>query len=291
MLRLDAAIPNCRISGAGTVLLPPSGPFTTALQEATMPSQITRCAAPGQSAICKQCRCEFKPRRTGPNVYCTINCKADWQRTQKPVDRDWLYEKYVVEGKSANQIAAIVRRHSKRVWEWLRDYGIPKRPRGHNYAFNRQFAFWIHGDDSPMKGHRHSAEVRAKLSQIAIADGRVPFHRHIGPPMKGKRGAETINWKGGSTPDRQAFYSSSGWKTVVKQVWRRDCATCQRCGRKNSGKERFAFDIHHIVSFACVELRAELSNLILLCERCHYWVHSNENTERLFIKEASQSVA
>lgn len=188
---------------------------------------------------------------------CGFLCKGEWQRSQKPVDRDWLYEKYVVEMKSANEIARIVKRNPKRVWEWLDDYEIQKRPRGYGYATNPAFAFWLHGRESPFKG---------------------------------KRGAAIPSWKGGITPDRQAFYSSLEWKVAVKVVWKRDNATCQRCGKKNSGRERYAFDIHHIVSFSCRLLRSEVSNLVLLCEECHYWIHSTENTLRLFLAEEIRNV-
>jgi hypothetical protein len=37
------------------------------------------------------------------------------------------------------------------------------------------------------------------------------------------------------------------------------------------------------VSFACVELRADPDNLVYLCEKCHYWVHGPENTDRSFL--------
>ena len=41
---------------------------------------------------------------------------------------------------------------------------------------------------------------------------------------------------------------------------------------------------HHVASFAVVELRMEVSNLVLLCEPCHYWVHGADNTLREFIE-------
>ena len=95
--------------------------------------------------------------------------------------------------------------------------------------------------------------------------------------MYGKTGEANPNWKGGVTPERQALYSSLEWAEVVKVVWARDKAICQRCGEP--GKH-----IHHIVSFAVPELRADADNLILLCRDCHSWVHSRKNTEGEFVK-------
>jgi len=39
------------------------------------------------------------------------------------------------------------------------------------------------------------------------------------------------------------------------------------------------------VSFAVRELRAVVDNLVLLCRPCHLWVHSNANTQKLYLKE------
>ena len=81
---------------------------------------------------------------------------------------------------------------------------------------------------------------------------------------------------------REKLASSELWKRRVKQVWERDNATCQRCGRRynHNGK---TFEIHHIIPFARRKYRTKLSNLVLLCPKCHNWVHSNKNTNKDFI--------
>lgn len=271
-----------KMNGPDTMLVTSRRPYTTNLDKRfAVPSQDTS-VNPRRQSTCKSCGVVFFPKNRNPGVYCGTACKAAWQRTQKPVDRDWLYEKYIVEGLDCTAISKIVGRNSKRVWEWLRDYGIPTKPRGADARCHFKA-----GEPSRFKGHTHSEETRERLSDIAKADGRVPFDPAIGPPLKGKRGAEVPTWKGGVTPDRQAFYSSPEWKAVVPLVWARDNATCQRCGLHNSKGERFKFDIHHIISFECKDQRAELSNLVLLCEKCHYWAHSKDNTQRLFIKDSN----
>ena len=89
-------------------------------------------------------------------------------------------------------------------------------------------------------------------------------------------------WKGGITPDRQDFYSTSEWKKVYPQVWKRDKAICQKCGiEKNNDIQ---FHIHHIVSFQDKSLRCDINNLVLLCKDCHIFVHSNSNISKEFIK-------
>jgi 5-methylcytosine-specific restriction endonuclease McrA len=214
--------------------------------------------------------------------FCSKACKGEMQRRSKPVDREWLYQKYVVEGLDCTQIAALVQRNSKRVWEWLRDYGIPTRGRG--TTGNGRHTKGIKPNITPEGRERKSAALRA----ARLADGRVPYLRKDGThAMRGRRGADTPNWKGGITPERTAVYGSLEWKAAVKAVWRRDNATCQRCRKHhNTATNRGTFDIHHIVSFAVAELRCEVNNLVLLCEECHYWVHSADNVNRDFIREA-----
>lgn len=213
----------------------------------------------------------------GTPRYCSRACKAEAQRRQKPVDRDWLYEKYVVEGLDCTAISKIVKRNSKRVWEWLRDYEIPTRPRG-SYA-QQQFQ----PGTQVCVGRVMGESTREKIRQACIRNGSVPYLKNGVHHLKGKRGAATTNWKGGITPERQAVYGSLEWKEAVKAVWKRDNAICQKCGKHhNTAQNRGTFDIHHIAGFDHVALRCEVSNLVLLCEACHYWVHSNENTERMF---------
>jgi 5-methylcytosine-specific restriction protein A len=102
-------------------------------------------------------------------------------------------------------------------------------------------------------------------------------------PMYGVRGEANHNWKGGTTPERQSVYSSKEWVNAVIEVWKRDEAICQRCEMKKNKNN--LFHIHHIASFSDYpDLRTEVSNLVLLCAPCHYFVHSKENTNKEFIK-------
>lgn len=231
------------------------------------------------TSICKFCGKEIHYRT--PRMYCDINCKAEWQRTQKPATKEWLYQKYIVEGLSANAIAEIVHRDPKQVWRWIRDYGIETRKRGYanpEVQFKKGESYWT--------GKKHDDAFKEKIRQARLKDGHVPYLVNGQHYLKGKRGAETNNWKGGITPQRQQVYGTEEWKIAVKTVWKRDAGICQRCGRKatTEDKKKKNFDIHHIVSFENVELRTEPTNLVLLCEECHYFVHSKKNEKGEFIK-------
>jgi len=216
------------------------------------------------------------------NYFCDKQCKGKWQKKQRELlgfTKEWLENEYIIIGKSANQIAMEIGRDSKRVWEWIRDYGIPTRTRGHDTSH-------LLKDGSTFRGKKHTEETKKRLSEIAIADGRVPWGKCNEPYWKGKFGSLHPNWQGGLTPERQSVYSSEEWTNSVKEVWKRDNAFCQKCNKHhNEEKNRGNFHIHHIVSFMVRELRTDVNNLVLLCKECHKFVHSKENINKEFIKE------
>jgi hypothetical protein len=155
--------------------------------------------------------------------------------------------------------------------------------------FNPSFSGDKTGTNNPFYGKKHTAESIAKMSESS--KGPSPWLCGDVNHFYGMSGAKSPTWKGGVTPERQSFYTTDEWKETVKTIWQRDNATCQECGKRKDEFRSIQFDIHHIVSFADnKELRAEPSNLVLLCRPCHLWVHSNENTDKKFIKEIMSNV-
>jgi len=164
-----------------------------------------------------------------------------WRKEQPWWNRDWLYDQYIICNRSAISIA--------------RDGGVGETA----------ILYWLH------KHHisrRSMSEIRKNKYWGASGSDN---------PMWNRRGELNPRWLGGVTPERQAFYTSRKWKNVCSNVWKRDNATCQRCGLRKDMKSDMPFHIHHIHSFANRELRAELNNLVLLCEACHCFVHSRKN--------------
>jgi len=233
---------------------------------------------------CAFCNSEILRHTTKTDTYfCNIKCKSDWQIFQREklgFTKDWLINQYFVLKKDCNQIAKEIGRNPKAVWDWFNGYGIKINKRGTNYEKNLVL------DGTSFKGKKHKQESKEKIRQARIKDGHVPYLNKDGVHwLKGVKGSGTPNYKGGLTPERQSFYSSEIWSESVKAVWKRDNATCQNCGKNHNEKTvRGTFHIHHIISFQIREFRSELSNLVLLCKECHFWVHSKENTEKKFIK-------
>lgn len=173
--------------------------------------------------------------------------KGQHWRSRKPYwNRDWLYHQYVELQRSAADIAAEFGCNENNILYFLKKQGIEAR----SMSEVRQIKHWA------LKGGQNE--------------------------MYGKRGAVNPNWKGGCTPERQAFYSSEEWSQAAYFVWKRDLAKCVRCG---IGYRERKLHIHHIVSFCVRELRAEPTNLVLLCTKCHRFVHSKKNVNSEYIKK------
>lgn len=172
-----------------------------------------------------------------------------WREDKAFRHREWLDEEYRILGRSSGDIA--------------KQFGVT----------DNAILFWLHKHSIP---RRSVAEARAIKHWGASGEDN---------PMWNRRGELNPRWLGGVTPERQAFYTSRAWKKACAEVWKRDDATCQRCGLRKTEQSDMPFHIHHIVSFAASDLRARPSNLVLLCEVCHHFVHSNENVDEEFLSE------
>lgn len=252
--------------------------------------------------------------------FCSGICKALYQKLAKPVTRDWLEDQYIGKHLACAQIAKLVQRDPKSVWYWLKDFGIPTRPRGgHNRILlrspvcsalrrsqpskippievlrdlyliqgknTRQIAELLGAGQTSVLRWLKKAGIGIRTArECCLRDGRVPYLKNGVHFLKLLTRDQHPSWKGGITPERQQFYAGDEWRASSRKVWARDRKTCQRCGLEFeaviSGTIRF--EIHHIDSFQIVERRATLDNLILLCERCHTWIHSKSNTEGVLL--------
>lgn len=195
---------------------------------------------------------------------------------------DVLRRLYVDEGLSMVDIGKRFERDPKTILYWMRKHGIPTRPRGSYVAVH-----FAPGHKRNLGRKRSPAEV-ASIRAATIARGAVPYLRNGVHWLAGQPPSANGRWKGGLTPERQAFYRSAEWKAACKAVWSRADAKCERCGKDHRMRDRKRepkFHVHHIVSFQVRELRAEPSNLALLCRDCHMFVHSKANTTCEFIRE------
>ena len=162
-----------------------------------------------------------------------------WRKPKLYWVRDWLYQEYVVNERSAADIASEFDCNENNILYFLAKHNIPRR----SMSEVRRIKHW------------------------------------------GLYGEENGNWQGGCEADRRAFYSSQEWARAVQIIWKRDKATCQRCHKTEYTNEGL-FHVHHIAPFTANKaLRGEIENLVLLCDQCHRFIHSRENTEGEFLSD------
>lgn len=215
--------------------------------------------------------------------FCDLKCKAEWQRTQKPVTKEWLIDAYITKGLNCTEIAQQVKRDSKSVWNWLKDFGIETRKRG--TTGNHKYSIGV-----PRVLTEAGRKILSETAKAArLKDGRKPYLIN-GVHWLKATGRKPATWKGGISPERQSFYASLEWVNAVKEVWKRDKGICQRCGIKQTKEQRGTFAIHHIESFRVKELRAEVTNLLLVCRPCHLWIHSRKNINKEFLGNAKSQL-
>ena len=187
-----------------------------------MPKEVFKCAWCGKEVV----RWSKNPNGEDiKNHFCDRQCKGAWQRKQREdlgFTKEWLYEQYIVKGRDCHDIAKEIGRNYKRVWEWIRDYGIETRKRG----YGRPDLLYQKGHDNGRIGTHLSDETKEKIRQARLKDGRVPYLVN-GKHWLKQEGVHPGTWKGGITPERQAFYSSDKWKTAEAYVRDRDKNTCQ----------------------------------------------------------------
>lgn len=171
---------------------------------------------------------------------------SHWRQPKPHWDRSWLEHEYVTRGRSASDIAAEMGCGENNILYWMEKHGIPRR------------------SVSEARKVKHWGSVRAAN------------------PMWGKRGPLSHNWQGGISPIRARLYARVEWDDAVAAVWERDKGYCQRCNAYTTYRRKM--HIHHIEPISTSERVYDLDNLVLLCAKCHSWVHHKHNIAREFLK-------
>jgi thymidylate synthase (FAD) len=101
--------------------------------------------------------------------------------------------------------------------------------------------------------------------------------------MYNLRGELSPNFVDGSSPDRQMMYSRCEGKEFIREALRVGNYICARCFADKTKDN--PLNVHHLKPWAGNPLlRFELSNVVVLCRKCHRYVHSKNNTTKEFIK-------
>ena len=169
-----------------------------------------------------------------------------WRKRKPHWDREWLYENYVVLGRSTGDMALDCGCTDANLLYWLRRHGIDRR----TISQARALKHWgLYGEANPMHG---------------------------------KTGEANPRYVDGSSPERQRMYAQGVGREFIREALKRDEYKCQRCG---AGKTKpKSLHIHHLKPWAGnLTLRMDLDNAVTLCRPCHSWVHSLDNINQEFL--------
>lgn len=169
-----------------------------------------------------------------------------WRKEKPHWNKEWLFNEYITKKHTIPELAIICDCTDSNISYWIDKHKIPFR----SISETRSFKYW--GSSGDVNG------------------------------MFGVRGDSNPNWKGGISPDRQVVYNSQEWKEIVPLVFVKCDYKCLRCGDTHKSNKN-PLHIHHLVSFEISELRIEINNLIVLCRKCHHWVHSRKNSKKEYI--------
>lgn len=228
-------------------------------------------------------------------------------------NKEWLYQKYIVDKLSTVKIGKLSRVNSKTILYWLKKYNIPIRSlsetnKGHIpwnkgkigvYSketlekMGRNSQVFRKGHIPWNKGLRRDNDIRVMKNVQKFLEGQKRFYENGGNPWNKNNkfpqvaGLNNHNWKGGITPLMIKIRSYRKYDEWRRKVYKRDNYTCQICGN-NKGHN---LNSHHIISFSKIiqyfeiidfqaaikcKLLWDINNGITLCEKCHDRIHSKE---------------
>lgn len=193
--------------------------------------------------------------------------------------KEWLYQKYIKERLSMNQIASIVYGNdgAREIGRYLKKFDIPIR-RGSEAVKNQ----WVNNDERRKtqslfaKEKLAKGEGREKLKQIMRTDEyRLKSSlakRGKNNPMYGLRAEDSPHWNPKRTKEQRMqerkLHVDAEWRN---KVFERDNYICQKCGYDKG----HIIVAHHMDSYHWNEdERQDIKNGITLCEPCHKEFHS-----------------
>jgi len=160
-------------------------------------------------------------------------------------DKGWLFERYLLENSSQEEIAKDLNCSKHTIRSWVKKHGLQKGIGG------------LHGHPSPEGYHW-------KLNRQRTLEERMAVSQRM-------KGSNNPMWRGGIT--KEAMVLRKGISTDIrKQVYARDGYQCRLC--HNIGGR---LTLHHkIPIYANKVMAKDKDNLVTLCQQCHYKINNHE---------------
>lgn len=190
------------------------------------------------------------------------------------IDKDWLYNKYVIQQKNAYEIGDMINRSSATVYYYLNKYDISIRSlsESHTLKNNRFLA----------KDELYNLYIIKKLSAYNIATqfNTTPktitnWLHYYNIPVRDlsecKRGSLSHRWKGGISTGKYCYKFNNVFKEHIREKFNR---TCYICGKSEENLDK-KLSIHHIDYNKSSICNGKEFAFIPLCASCHAKTNGN----------------
>lgn len=210
-------------------------------------------------------------------------------------NKDWLYDQYIVQKKSASKISKEIGCQQETVSRYLHKFEIPIRTQSEEISGERHPLFGKHfSEESKRKisiantGHKSSDETRKKISEATSGINNPRYGATITPEQRQKQsesmkkfyqehpevlimqsenriGELASNWRGGISFEPYCPKFNQDLKERVRTFFDNACITCGKTAKEN-GK---ALSVHHVEydKSACCD--GEPVHFAAMCHRCH----------------------
>jgi hypothetical protein len=226
-------------------------------------------------------------------------------------NKDWLYDQYIVQKKSATKIAKEIGCQQETVSRYLHKFEIPIRTQSEEIGGERHPLFGKHfSEESKRKmsiantGHKSSDETRKKISEATSGINNPRYGATITPEQRQKQsesmkrfydenpeakkesqktmrknritrtGPESNLWKGGISFEPYCPKFNKDLKERVRSFFDYECIMCGKTTKENG----INLCVHHVEYDKLACCHGKPVHFASLCHRCHS--KTNHNRER-----------
>lgn len=203
--------------------------------------------------------------KLGIKIRSKTEARAKYIKYPLLMNRDYLYDQYIVKNKSTENIARNLGCSNGAVWDALKRHKIPLRTLKETTK----------GEKNSFYGKKHTQEAKNKISNRDIS---IETRKKLSKSHKGLQvGEKNGSWKGGISFLPYCPKFNSLLKEKIRDRDSRKCQLCP-CTEEENGRK---LDVHHI-HYDKPNCNADL---ISVCKRCNAIVNFNRDYYESFFME------
>lgn len=198
------------------------------------------------------------------NIKCRNGSEANLKHSNLEYKTyEWLYQQYIINELSSNEIAKIVKITPEAILNWLKFYKIPIR-KSSNILLNtnivNQFKSFDYLNRQYVINNKTTTEIAFEIgiNQSTIQKWLKNFCIPIRETPVGKSGKDNPSWRGGITSLNKSIRTSSKYNKWRNDCLERDNFICQKCFQKF---EKTQLNVDHIKPFSVLMEQYKINSL------------------------------